>query len=932
VAASQGNPESSGQQGADSCLCEPLFEAAVIYERSQRRLPRQGFMNRAHASFRSRIHLLTGLCALLWSSRAGAAVYHVAQSQGSDSNDGSEAKPFATISACAKVAQAGDTCTVHAGTYRETVAPANSGTATDPITFSVADGECATVSGTESLSSGFTPTQNSVWVLPVTDNIEQMFSNGAMIWEAQWPNRNPGVLFQSPKGIAGPGTGVVSVDGGSVTHLVDPSIPPGDWTGASVFIMPGARWQSDSRPVAAYDAATHTLTLDTTVPWAEKSIQPIPFNQYYLYGTTLALDTQDEWVLVNGNLYYYSSDDPSNHGLEYKKRYYAFDVSQSYVKLVGFHVFGSAVRVAGNHDTVDSFTIEYSSHLRSFNAYYTMGDVNRITGDDNVWQNTLIDKSGSAGLVVAGNRNLIENNIAQDVVYQATNHAGFDLPDCTVQCLGNLLFYNTVNRSGRSGIFLYGSENGRALFNKVTDWALLTNDMGGIYAWGTDGQGTEIAFNDLGGSTAFWSNGIYLDDKSKHFVVHHNYVHDSRYFGFCIKQENDFFNNTVANVGTPFLIDKDFQIGAWTNTNLAKVENNLADETLLVRVGVLPTIVTDYGYYEAPVHVTPDWQHLVIPFSSLYQPAWFVPQPLDLTSIQQVAFTPWTNGDFEFDLDNLELVGPAPLVVDDFESGGGQNGLGGYPWGGGSGDGVASTIGTLSYQDGGATTASTKHAHFAGTVVLGDNSWGVMTESVPNRNLSAYTGIAFDIRGRRIGLRVLATGNNSPIQDHNGSCAFTGTSVPDCALDRGTTIAGITDGFAGVAPDLGAFEATATPWAAGAQRSADPAACGKIADVTDAPPPQYVPSWADGGAQDGAAGAAAFDGGAGGESPDGAVDGGLDASAPDAADASEGVHTVAGGSGCDCRTGGPARRGSVLVALIALSALALRRRRATGNL
>jgi hypothetical protein len=87
----------------------------------------------------------------------------------------------------------------------------------------------------------------------------------------------------------------------------------------------------------------------------------------------------------------------------------------------------------------------------------------------------------------------------------------------------------------------------------------------------------------VGGSTAFYSNGIYLDDKTKHFVVHHNFVHDSNFFGFCIKEENAYFNNTTANVGTPFLIDKDFQKGVWTNTKFAKVENNLSDGTLLVR-------------------------------------------------------------------------------------------------------------------------------------------------------------------------------------------------------------------------------------------------------------------------------------------------------------------------------------------------------------
>ena len=172
-----------------------------------------------------------------------------------------------------------------------------------------------------------------------------------------------------------------------------------------------------------------------------------------------------------------------------QKRYYAFDVQQSYIEIVGLHAFASAVRLIGNHNTVDSLSVEYSSHLRSFNAYATQGAVNQIVGDDNTWKNSIIEKSGSAGLIVAGNRNLIENNIVTDVAYQATNNAGLDMDNWTVTYQGNQLVYNTVARSGRAGIFQLGSQNGRVLCNKISDWALLTNDIGGIYAWGTDGSG-----------------------------------------------------------------------------------------------------------------------------------------------------------------------------------------------------------------------------------------------------------------------------------------------------------------------------------------------------------------------------------------------------------------------------------------------------------
>jgi len=61
------------------------------------------------------------LAVFVLSAPAHATVFYVAQAGGSDTNDGSEANPLLTISACATRASAGDTCRVHAGTYRETV-------------------------------------------------------------------------------------------------------------------------------------------------------------------------------------------------------------------------------------------------------------------------------------------------------------------------------------------------------------------------------------------------------------------------------------------------------------------------------------------------------------------------------------------------------------------------------------------------------------------------------------------------------------------------------------------------------------------------------------------------------------------------------------------------------------------------------------------
>lgn len=83
-----------------------------------------------------------------------AAIYHVSPSRtnAADTNSGSEAEPWKTISKAAATLQAGDTVAVHAGTYRERIVMKTSGTSEKPIQFVAAPGEWVVVTGTDQLT------------------------------------------------------------------------------------------------------------------------------------------------------------------------------------------------------------------------------------------------------------------------------------------------------------------------------------------------------------------------------------------------------------------------------------------------------------------------------------------------------------------------------------------------------------------------------------------------------------------------------------------------------------------------------------------------------------------------------------------------------------------------------------------------------------
>ena len=98
-----------------------------------------------------------------------AAELHVALS-GKDADPGTQAAPLRTIQAAAKLAQAGDSNTVHAGVYRERVAPPRGGeSAQKRIIYQAATGEKVTITGAE-VVKGWEKVQDDTWkvVLPNT--------------------------------------------------------------------------------------------------------------------------------------------------------------------------------------------------------------------------------------------------------------------------------------------------------------------------------------------------------------------------------------------------------------------------------------------------------------------------------------------------------------------------------------------------------------------------------------------------------------------------------------------------------------------------------------------------------------------------------------------------------------------------------------------
>src|SRR5262245_3306693 len=112
-----------------------------------------------------------------------ASTYYVDATKGNDSKgNGSPAKPWKTISKAASVANAGDTVKIRSGTYRETVRPAHSGTASAPVTFEPDTGANVTVSGADLVTGAWAKYSGKAYstsaTLPMGDFLDQVYVDG----------------------------------------------------------------------------------------------------------------------------------------------------------------------------------------------------------------------------------------------------------------------------------------------------------------------------------------------------------------------------------------------------------------------------------------------------------------------------------------------------------------------------------------------------------------------------------------------------------------------------------------------------------------------------------------------------------------------------------------------------------------------------------
>ncbi len=522
---------------------------------------------------------------LMLAGNSFATNYYVAQNDPSavNTNPGTEALPFETIQAAADVATGGDTVFVKAGTYRETVIPANSGSSGNSIVFQVYGNDNVTISGAEEITGWTHQSGNIYYASMAADYIDQptdhaqtdqVFVDKTMLHVARWPNLT-GTL---PKGNERAITSGASRTGPSnnvyTGTLTDADVPSSlDYTGAEIFYYPDTGKWTWSFTGWVTNVSSSTITFETYNGATEDGGTGYAnVSKYFIFNAYDLLDVGGEFYHDEsaGRLYLITptQDDPSTHTVEAKKRQYGFNLSgKSYIEVRGFNLFACTVTTddeagslggsetgydaSGNtiypwrwsgsvasssHCTIDRLVVEYPDFSLEQMGYFNMqwGQNSGIVlgGTDHVVKNCHIKYCCNNGISCIGERHDIYNNIIEDVNFYGRGYAGVSCGQSGADSYDHEIHYNTIRRAGRIGIHLQNIKNSdinnqitRVHHNLVEECCLQDQDCAGIRATG-DKKFLRIDHNIVRDTRmAYINSGIYCD-YTKNTIIDHNVVYN----------------------------------------------------------------------------------------------------------------------------------------------------------------------------------------------------------------------------------------------------------------------------------------------------------------------------------------------------------------------------------------------------------------------
>ena len=522
------------------------------------------------------LRLVTSLLSLaITLSSIHAAEWFVATDGTNAAGRGSFAAPYLTIDYAADRAAPGDVIIIRGGTYRETITPANSGTAEQSIIYRPYQNERVIVTGLNLISPGvagaatWEPDGGEAYKIQLNssygsdsgwsrDRITgcQIFLDGQPLGEARWPNvPTPLGIRRSEAATAGSG---FRARIGDTSQFAAGYRAPGlaafgadAWTNGSIIYAAGSGWYRRVSTITGNTPAGDTSEIRFTYDPYNEAINrenPNVGDPFFLMGRRIALDARGEYFFdtlgptttqgrdgPRHTLYLIAPDGSSPVGrvVEMRRRQFALDISgASHLRFENLGIIAGRIRTGNNTTNVvfQGLTVEFGAYtwMEEFGEEY---ENFVLRGNNHQIIDSLIRYTTASGINVAGGSgHIIRGTVVHDCFL-----TGLELRPAS----GNVLVENTtVFNVGGTGISA-DSRPSRVLFSHGSHNGLFSTDVGTLNAAANigDSLGSEWAYNwmhsALGAQNSsrdwYGTPGIRLDagfsgDGPSNYLIHHNVV------------------------------------------------------------------------------------------------------------------------------------------------------------------------------------------------------------------------------------------------------------------------------------------------------------------------------------------------------------------------------------------------------------------------
>ncbi len=511
--------------------------------------------------------------------------YYVSNS-GNDNNSGSIEQPLLTIAKATSLMKAGDECIIMGGVYYETIKSQESGTKRKPITFRNYDSKPVIIDAAEPITDWSIHSGNIYKAhhkLSARKAIyNTLFCDGDLLDIARWPNNVDGdkLTFDGHQ-----------IKGGSASHFEVDQLPLTDLSGAYFCYLGAHSGTTWSRLITSHRGDRIDFEGVDIKRWPYTPHNPTVFRnnnrgQLYLFGAIELLDHEGEWFYDAATETIYAifpeGVDPNKSSIKAGVRPTTVEIDHDYININGLECFGGELILNGNNCRVEnSKMINCSQTYEGLIGISAQSETATlmIRGGDITIENNLIEGGMASGVVISPQKGR-ENCMVRNNVIRNFNSIGIHAN--AIRSRGDYvsIINNSIYTCGRDGIYTAGRYNEIA-YNDLYDCMRVNNDGGVFYTVGNDElKHTEIHHNYFHDSygPAYADGraaGVYLDNNSKGYDVHHNVIWNVTWSALMFNWYNtdfNFYNNTIWDCG--------FNTGRWANgytIERISVVNNFAN-------------------------------------------------------------------------------------------------------------------------------------------------------------------------------------------------------------------------------------------------------------------------------------------------------------------------------------------------------------------